>query len=102
MTEIIYYPDIDLKNRILSRPFSEDSSVEDAVKLIIADVRRNGDSALFRYARVLDGAKLETLQVSECEINESVQSVSRELKEAIAIAAENISAFHRAQSCSGG
>lgn len=97
MTEIIYYPDIDLKNRILSRPFSEDSSVEDAVKVIIADVRRNGDSALFRYARVLDGAKLETLQVSECEINESVQSVSRELKEAIAIAAENISAFHRAQ-----
>lgn len=97
MTEIIYYPDNNLRKRILSRPFSEDSSVEDAVKDIIADVRRNGDSALFRYARVLDGAKLETLLVSESEINESVQSVSRELKEAIAIAAENITTFHKAQ-----
>lgn len=97
MTEIIYYPDNNLKNKILSRPFSDDSSVEDAVKDIIADVRRNGDSALFRYARVLDGAKLETLLVSENEISESVQAASGELKDAIAKASENISTFHRAQ-----
>lgn len=97
MTEIIYYPDNNLKKKILSRPFSDDSSVEDAVKDIIADVRRNGDSALFRYARVLDGAKLETLLVSENEINESVQAASAELKSAIAKASENISTFHRAQ-----
>ena len=97
MTEIIYYPDNNLKKKILSRPFSDDSSVEDAVKDIIADVRRNGDSALFRYARVLDGAKLETLLVSENEINESVQAASAELKAAIAKASENISTFHRAQ-----
>lgn len=97
MTEIIYYPDNNLKKKILSRPFSDDSSVEDAVKDIIADVRRNGDSALFRYARVLDGAKLETLLVSENEINESVQGVSDELKASIAKASENISTFHRAQ-----
>lgn len=97
MTEIIYYPDNNLKKKILSRPFSDDSSVEDAVKDIIADVRRNGDSALFRYARVLDGAKLETLLVSENEINESVQAASGELKDAIAKASENISTFHRVQ-----
>lgn len=97
MTEIIYYPDNNLKKKILSRPFSDDSSVEDAVKDIIADVRRNGDSALFRYARVLDGAKLETLLVSENEISESVQAASGELKDAIAKASENISTFHRAQ-----
>lgn len=97
MTEIIYYPDNNLKKKILSRPFSDDSSVEDAVKDIIADVRRNGDSALFRYARVLDGAKLETLLVSENEINESVQAASAELKSAIAKASENISTFHKAQ-----
>lgn len=97
MTEIIYYPDNNLKKKILSRPFSDDSSIEDAVKDIIADVRRNGDSALFRYARVLDGAKLETLLVSENEINESVQAASAELKAAIAKASENISTFHRAQ-----
>ena len=97
MTEIIYYPDNNLKKKILSRPFSDDSSVEDAVKDIIADVRRNGDSALFRYARVLDGAKLETLLVSENEINESVQAASAELKAAIAKASENISTFHKAQ-----
>lgn len=97
MTEIIYYPDNNLKKKILSRPFSDDSSVEDAVKDIIADVRRNGDSALFRYARVLDGAKLETLLVSENEISESVQAASAELKSAIAKASENISTFHKAQ-----
>lgn len=97
MTEIIYYPDNNLKKKILSRPFSDDSSVEDAVKDIIEDVRRNGDSALFRYARVLDGAKLETLLVSENEINESVQAASAELKSAIAKASENISTFHKAQ-----
>ncbi|EKD30734.1 MAG: hypothetical protein ACD_77C00477G0002 [uncultured bacterium] len=97
MTEIIYYPDNDLRKRIMSRPFAGDLSVDEAVKEIIGDVRRNGDSSLIRYAKLFEGAMLDSLFVSELEIENSDSGVNPGLKMAIKTAAENITSFHKAQ-----
>lgn len=97
MTEIIYYPDNNFRKRIMSRPFAGDLSVDEAVKEIIGDVRRNGDSSLIRYAKLFEGAKLDSLFVTEEEFENSDFGVDPGLKRAIKTAAENIAAFHKAQ-----
>jgi histidinol dehydrogenase len=97
MTEIIYYPDFELRKKILARPYAEDTATEVAVKDIINDVRRGGDKSLLRYAKILDGVNLESLLVSKREIYDSELRVEPEVKEAINKAARNISKFHKAQ-----
>lgn len=97
MTEIIYYPDLELRKRILARPFADDSATESAVNEIVRDVKRGGDKSLLRYAKILDGVALESLYVSKEEIENSEFLVSSEVKEAITNATINISKFHKAQ-----
>lgn len=64
---------------------------------IIADVRKNGDAALFKYTEKFDKAKLETLLVSREEIEEAVKSVPQEFLEILKKAAANIRKFHSRQ-----
>ncbi|MBQ3002234.1 MAG: histidinol dehydrogenase [Clostridia bacterium] len=73
------------------------SNVEDAVSGIIADVIKNGDSALFRYAKKFDRAELTALEVTDEEIEEAFSSVEPEFLGIIREAAENIRAFHQKQ-----
>ena len=56
---------------ILNRDIRAEKNVEDVVDGIIADVRARGDEALKEYALKFDGAKLESLQVTQEEIEEA-------------------------------
>ena len=71
--------------------------VGDAVSKIIEDVAKRGDEALFDYCERFDRVKLSSLEVSAQEIEEAVTSVSDNLKDAMALAAENIREFHSRQ-----
>lgn len=73
------------------------SNVEGTVAEIIANVIKNGDKALFDYARMFDKAELASLEVSEEEIEEAFESVDPEFIAIIREAAENITAFHKRQ-----
>ena len=73
------------------------TDVENTVADIIADVRENGDAALFKYAERFDGAKLSSLAVSGEEIAEAVASVEPEFLEVLKKAAANIKRFHAKQ-----
>jgi histidinol dehydrogenase len=65
--------------------------VEPVVRRIVADVRKQGDRALRKYAERWDGLlPQESLQVSEQEIQEAWKSASLELKESLRAAAANI------------
>ncbi|MBR6523031.1 MAG: histidinol dehydrogenase [Clostridia bacterium] len=64
---------------------------------IIADVRKNDDSALFKYTEKFDGAKLERLLVSRSEIDEAVKNTPTKFLEILKKAAENIRKFHSKQ-----
>ena len=72
-------------------------NVSDIVSEIIANVRKNGDNALFEYCEKFDKAKLSSLQVSAEEIDEAFASVDPELIEIMEKAAVNIRAFHSRQ-----
>ena len=72
-------------------------NVEQVVSDIIANVRKNGDKALFEYCEKFDHAKLETLQVTPEEIQEAVASVEPRFLEILQRAAANIRSFHQRQ-----
>ncbi len=64
---------------------------------IVERVKRDGDQALFRLSEEIDRAKLESLRVSQEELQAASQQISKELKEAIDIARANIELFHSNQ-----
>src|SRR5438270_309590 len=65
--------------------------VEKQVARIVADVRKNGDRALRRYAEKWDGlAKKQALRVNDAELEAAWGSVSESFRQALATAAGNI------------
>ena len=72
-------------------------NVADIVSEIIANVRENGDKALFTYCEKFDKAKLTALQVSKEEIQEAVASIDPDFIRILETAAGNIRKFHSRQ-----
>ena len=72
-------------------------NVEQVVAEIIENVKKNGDKALYEYCEKFDKAVLTSLQVSEEEINEAVNSVEPKFLEILKKAAANIRKFHEKQ-----
>ncbi len=65
--------------------------VEKKVGRIVADVRKNGDRALRRYAKQLDGLKAkQPLRIANAELEQAWSAVSEQFKQALKIAAGNI------------
>lgn len=79
------------------RAMFDDSLIEERVKSIVDDVVKSGDKALFELTKNIDNVELESLQVSEKELNRSFGIVASELKDAIEVAMSNIWKFHNAQ-----
>lgn len=73
------------------------ANVEPIVTDIIANVRKNGDQAIFAYNEKFDGCVLDCLEVSEEEIQEAFDTVSPEFLDILRTAAANIRAFHEKQ-----
>ena len=73
------------------------ANVEDIVTDIIADVRKNGDEALFAYSKKFDKAELSSLEVTKDEIDEALSLVDPEFISVMEEAAQNIRAFHEKQ-----
>jgi histidinol dehydrogenase len=72
-------------------------NVEAIVSDIIANVRANGDKAIFEYNKKFDKADLTELQVSEAEIQEAIDIVGPDFIRVLERAAANIQKFHKKQ-----
>ena len=97
MIQTVLYPDRSQWSSLMQRANSNTAELHDSVASIINAVRTRGDEALRDFARRFDGVELKNLKVSADEIAEADDIVAHPLKQAIAIAAKNISAFHKAQ-----
>ncbi len=94
---VVEYPQKQNWGSLLQRPHIDHSILEERVLSILKEVKEKGDKALLEYALKLDNASLTSLLVSEQEFKEAETLVSNELKEAIKVAASNITKFHSAQ-----
>ncbi len=73
------------------------ADVSGLVREILANVKENGDKALFAYCEKFDKAKLTALEVTEAEIDEAFAAVEPRFVEILKQAAENIRDFHARQ-----
>ena len=82
----------------LDRMFGAGTTPSQAVDRIIAEVRRDGDAALNRYSREIEGVELDAIVVSHAEIDAAYQQLEPALIDALRLAAGEIERFHRKQS----
>lgn len=90
-------PKQDTWSEILKRPTKTIDDIEVTVKEIFKEVQKKGDEAVAKYTSIFDGIALDNYEVTSEEIQEAVNSISSELKEAIQLAKNNIYKFHAAQ-----
>lgn len=81
----------------IRRLFGEELTPEQAVGRILRDVRKRGDAALRDYSQRIDGVTLDSLVVSEGEIEAAYAETPTALREALKTAAQRIRAFHERQ-----
>ena len=84
-------------SEILKRPTQSYTDIEETVKGIFKEIQQKGDVAVQKYTSLFDGSSSENSLVSKEEIEEATALVSEELKNAIAIAKNNIFKFHNVQ-----
>ena len=73
------------------------NQLEAAVDQIIAQVREQGDQALYGYARQFDGAQLTSLQVEPEAIEAAWAAAQPDFRQLLTQAADNIRRFHSRQ-----
>ena len=94
----LYYKDACGRlSAVLKRDESDTESIKKTVDTVIADVKKGGDAALFKFTEKFDGAKLNTLRVTEEEITKALNQTDPTLLDIMREAAENIRAFHEKQ-----
>ena len=95
MIRVLKYKEVS-NDEIFARAVS-DIDVAGVVSDIIENVRKEGDAALFEYSKMFDGVELDSLEVSEEEIDEALKSVEPNFIRILKRAAENIRNFHSKQ-----
>ena len=99
MIRILKYGEVS-KDAVFARMVPQ-INVEQIISQIIDRVRQDGDKALYEYCEKFDGAKLDSLQVSQEELNEAYRTVDPKFIEILKKAAKNIRDFHECQKRDG-
>ncbi|MBL7736653.1 MAG: histidinol dehydrogenase [Chitinophagaceae bacterium] len=95
---LIYrYPDKSLWPKLVKRPELDTRVMEEKVRVIMEEVREDGDAAVKKYTAQFDGTAPEALQATAAEIDAAWGAIAPELFDAIKLAASNIRTFHERQ-----
>jgi len=91
---------VDLDDEDLKALLSRDVGIQDVLPKaneMLMDIASKGDEALLSYTEKFDGAKLESLLVTQDEISAAYEAVDEKLLESLSQAAGNILSFHETQ-----
>lgn len=82
----------------ITNDFYKDTiDVSDTVKNIINDVRENGDLAVKKYTKNFDGIELDNFEASEEEISTAINSLDKDVLDALEFSVKNVEEFAKAQ-----
>jgi histidinol dehydrogenase len=81
----------------VERIFGTGVTPPEAVTMIIASIRENGDAALKQWTQTVDKIQIDEFRISPDEITEAYNSTSDRLKQALQTSASRIRAFHERQ-----
>jgi histidinol dehydrogenase len=90
----VQYPSKQDWGGLVNRPDFENDRIKESVEAIMANVKKNGDKAVFQYTHRFDDADLDELKT---DLNADPADLSEALKSAIDMAMANIEKFHRSQ-----
>ncbi|MEC7771922.1 MAG: histidinol dehydrogenase [Bacteroidota bacterium] len=96
----INYPQQKEWEEILKRPTQTVSDIEEIVNSIFKEVQADGDAVIKKYTAQFDKVTLDSLLVTNVEIERANNTVSDALKQAMTLAKSNIEKFHAAQKTS--
>ncbi len=82
---------------LLQRPVQAMKQLEATVAMVLEEVRSSGDKAVKKYTKHFDRVTVDNLLVTQEELEKAGDQVSNDLKQAIAVAKNNIEKFHAAQ-----
>lgn len=95
--EKYFNPSQDQWERLLERPTPTYDNIQGIVSSVFDTVKAKGDSALSEFTQKFDGVTIDSFLVSTDELNQAEALIDKDLKEAIALAYQNIYKFHEAQ-----
>lgn len=98
---IIKYPARSEYAAICQRPHLDVTQLNQIVAGVLDDVRERGDEAVKDYEEKFDHVRLDTLAVTDAEIEEAYNTIDKELLDAITLAHSNIQKFHESQVFTG-
>ncbi len=94
-------PDFDARlHAALAWSADTDDAIEQAVKLIINDVRARGDEALLHHTKRfdrIDAASMQALSLSRDDFKHAYDAISAERRDALTQAAQRIRSYHQRQ-----
>lgn len=93
----IKYPPRAQWQELLQRPAIDTVTLQQQVKAVMDVVKQDGDKAVLQFTRQFDGVQLESVEMTEAAIAETIAYVPDDLKRAIKQAAHNIRTFHEQQ-----
>ncbi len=82
---------------LLPRPNISGETPNAVVAEIIESVRRDGDAAVVGYTEAFDGVSNPNYRVGSDELHVALDGASTDLRNALEVAVENVSVFHRHQ-----
>lgn len=91
------YPTEQEWGEITTRPQLEMSKLNETVAGVLSEIRNEGDTAVKKYEEMFDHVTLDSLRVTDNEIDAAVESIDTELLDAIRLAHTNIHKFHSSQ-----
>ena len=94
---IVKYPDRKDWVSLLERPHRDASELRETVKTVLDRIQEDGDAAVKVFEQKFDKVQLESLAVSEAEMQEAEGLVSPDLADALKLAHSNIEKFHASQ-----
>ena len=95
--KVYEYPAQEQIEALLKRPAHDAAHLATIVSEVLDNVRLHGDEAVKQYEKQFDHAELQTLTVSQEEMDEAWTLVPEDLRKAISLAHDNIEKFHASQ-----
>lgn len=90
-------PNAEQWNELAKRKTVATADLNETVKAVFNDIQKNGSKAVKKYTSYFDGVSIENFAVTPSEIENAVAQIPSDLKNAIQVAADNISKFHSSQ-----
>ena len=81
----------------IHRVFGEPLTPDQAVALLVEDVREHGDDAVREWTRRIDGVEIDAVEVDPEDLKVAYDSMSEEVRQALHLAIDRVRTFHERQ-----